>query len=345
MGPSSHSPRFPKRGFRRWEKAGIRTLKSGEVFDAAFTLYRRDGLQLLRLIAVPAAATFGMLALSWHLIGPSLFTTEHPESVLMQAWELIIMLGIGLFAAAPFIFLAYSYMSGAVALFVSDRHLGRWPNAAVIHRLTLRKLPRLVLANLAILLAVCAGWIVGGGLLLLSALISARTGDADPYAPVISVLGVLGLMGGTLVLPFAFSAYCLAPLVLLLERVSVRRALSRSRELMGGLSDPARMTAIGLAVVTLLLQLLLWGSLQLPAGMLEQGAFTADIASGTLLFKVAYQMVSLLGAFVSFILVHPVLISGLTLLYYDRRVRAEGYDIELLSQEIWKRDRSVDFEL
>jgi hypothetical protein len=41
----------------------------------------------------------------------------------------------------------------------------------------------------------------------------------------------------------------------------------------------------------------------------------------------------------------PVWAATTTIIYYDRRIRLEGYDIEALAEDVWRADRSRRFEL
>jgi hypothetical protein len=41
----------------------------------------------------------------------------------------------------------------------------------------------------------------------------------------------------------------------------------------------------------------------------------------------------------------PLWAIATTIIYYDRRIRLEGYDIEALAEDVWRADRSRRFEL
>ncbi len=334
-----------RRGWRRWERAGISPLKSGEIFDEAFSLYRTHGADLLKLIALPSALTFAFFILSWELVGRNLFVTDNPENVFQQATELIALVGIGFFVAAPVVLTTYSYMTALVSLYVSDVHLGRTPYLRAIHTRTLKLLPKLTALMLVFFMYSFAGILVGMVFLLASAIITDQYGGAQVVAPIASLLGILGVSMGIVILPFAFARYALAPVAMVNENLGVKDALRRARELVTSKGAPSSMTIWGLLFVIFSLQYLLWGGLSLPALGVLDFLQLQGVASSSLSLKALYYFLSVSGGYLAFLLVHPVLFSGLTYVYFDRRVRIEGYDIELLAQEIWRHDREIDFEL
>jgi hypothetical protein len=52
-----------------------------------------------------------------------------------------------------------------------------------------------------------------------------------------------------------------------------------------------------------------------------------------------------LATFLTIWTVIPVWCTTTTILYYERRIRLEGYDIESLAKDIWRADRHSRFEL
>jgi hypothetical protein len=118
-------------------------------------------------------------------------------------------------------------------------------------------------------------------------------------------------------------AWSLAPCALALEeRPSVSRALGRSRALVRG---AFWRTLAALALLSVLVGVLqLSGSILVQViGALLQALAAPDAPSQPLWVTISVSLLSnLLG-----ILVRPPFYIGLTLLYYDRRIRREGYDL------------------
>lgn len=356
MDPYGQSSRTPKRGFKRWEKAGIRYLRGSEIYDEAFGLYRRNGLQLLRLLAIPASLAYGLLLLSWEFVGRRLFFTGSTNGgSLQEAGEVAGLLFFGTLCAAPLVLLAYSYMSAAATLYMSDVHLGRYPNIASIHREVMKRLISLAALNFLLLVVVVGVGLIGVVFLFLSALVDEASGGRDIYAGSVALFGVVGIISGLVLFPIFLAKYALAPVAMLVEGIGPLQALKRSAQLTssrqqiffaGSFEDASPGGKIfGLFLLTVLLQLLLWSSLQIPATVLQNYLLSQGVAETSVITKSLYVALSLFGGFASFILTHPFFVAGIALVYFNRRVAVEALDIELLAQDIWKNDRAVEFDL
>lgn len=355
--PAGQSSRTPKRGFRRWEKAGIRYLHGAEIYDEAFSLYRRNGLELLRLLAVPASLAYGLFLLSWEFVGRRMFFTASGAADAMQeAGEVVGQLFFGTLCAAPLVLLAYSYMSAAATLYMSDVHLGRQPNIGSIHRQVMKRVFSLAALNFFLLLIVLGVALIGMALLFLSALIDAASGGRETLSAVVALLGLIGILSGIVLLPAMLAKFALAPVAMLSEGLGPISALKRSAQLTSTkqetfpfahpYSDASPTGKIfGMFILTAFLQVLLWSSVQIPATMLQEQLLSQGIGETNMVVKSLYAALSLFGGFASFILTHPFFVAGIALIYFNRRVAVEAFDIELLAQDIWKNDRAVDFDL
>jgi hypothetical protein len=62
------------------------------------------------------------------------------------------------------------------------------------------------------------------------------------------------------------------------------------------------------------------------------------------LARVLYTGLSLLALYAAFALLHPVAIAFVVLTYFDRRIRIEGLDIELLAAEA-RRKEAAEIEV
>ena len=107
------------------------------------------------------------------------------------------------------------------------------------------------------------------------------------------------------------------PCVIAIEKVGVSTALSRSWELSKGLK--------GHICVTVFLAGVIYG-----VGALIVGFVANLVAGGLGHVTVLSETVSALGTS----LLVPVPPLALTLLYYDARIRKEGFDIELMAQQV-----------
>ena len=140
----------------------------------------------------------------------------------------------------------------------------------------------------------------------------------------LSFLLILFILLGALacIIPgiYLYGAYAVAVPVLLVEGVRGRGALKRSRALVTGRWWPV--------VVVLFLGMLL---AQIVGGVLE-GVFTVSL--GSVDNDVAAVLGGAIGSTLSAAIVTPFAAAVTTVVYFDLRVRKEGFDLELLAREV-----------
>lgn len=334
-----------RRGLGRWEHAGLRTMTAAQIYDAAFGIYRKGGTSLLRLTLIPSAVVFALAMLAYELVGKDLLTTGNPENALAAAGELGLTVLIGVVLAAPPVLAAYSLMLALVAGWTAERTLGREPDGRALFRQAVARLPALMGVVGLVTVRICLVLIVSFALIVISALMEGRFG-----AQFVVIVGIVGLVSAPVLMLFTFGRLCLAPVIVLLEGLSPSQAIARSRRLLGDLALPTRhlgrgdMIAVGLFLLTFVVQLVFWASFMIPTNLLQEYLASAGIAENSLLWMALYRGISILAPFAAFVLLHPVLIAGVVLLYYDRRIRMEGLDIQLLAQSVWRR-AEADFEI
>jgi hypothetical protein len=115
--------------------------------------------------------------------------------------------------------------------------------------------------------------------------------------------------------------------VLLLEGKGIGRAISRSAELVRG----SWWRVVGIGLLLLLLNTIAGVFFSIPSGVVSGLTMVLQLP-GVLLVLVS--ALSLLLSAAGQILVGPILYCGWILLYYDLRVRKEGFDLELLAHEV-----------
>ncbi len=126
-----------------------------------------------------------------------------------------------------------------------------------------------------------------------------------------------------LVIPgiWLYAAWSVATPALLIEGVRGQRALGRSRELVRGRWWPVA----GVLVVAEVMTALVSGAIT--------GVLLAIVLTGGGSALYAVVVVSLAGV-VAGILTRPFQAAVATVLYYDLRVRREGYDVQLLAEQL-----------
>lgn len=284
----------------------LRPLSLGDVFDEAFDLYKKNLAFLALVTAVTAVplkivmtvVTFRVLRDFLGIAG----TLDDSDPTRLFSWLLSLAGNAALFA--PIYLVAYGVEMSALAVATSARYLGQPVTLWGAYRVPLRRLLPLIVT-----------------------------------AILYGVANALGLIGCyvAIVVPltlFVFTAHAFA-----LENQSYFKALGRSAGLMSG--DALRVFGalflLGLLsfVISIALQLPLIYGLDLllrltPAAQGLLGAGAGALHGLSLRDQIVEQVT---GGFVEVILT-PFLLSVLTVLYYDLRVRKEAFDIELLARNL-----------
>ncbi len=284
----------------------LRPLSAGEVLDQAFRLYRGNFSRLVLVGIVcyaPMALLYAMSGTSFQVVEPG------PSwSVLTVVLGLVsILFGMASWGALTSVTVA--------AVEGSDVPLGR----ALLNGIAL--LPRLILLGILsyLLMAGCfiPAALVGG----VGAAIGAFSGAGGGSVVSTIVLGVVvtGVVVVTFIWWIALTVLSLPAMVG--ERIGALASLKRGNELAKGAR--LRLTGLGILgwLITALPTLGLYMVLGLGSTLFHPGAVTS-LSAGRLFLQ---QIVGVsVGA-----LTLPYFIALLVLLYYERRVRREGYDVEV----------------
>jgi hypothetical protein len=272
----------------------LRPLGLGELLDAAFAIYRH---------------LFGALVALQVVCGlPGLAATIYADAS-------------GGAVGARFVALLFNLVFGsaataATAVMIGEVYLGRSIGMVDALRRVTPRLGTLVLTSVLVGLAT--------GLAALPAILAFGAGTgalASGTSSLLLVGGGLLLVGvAALFLPLlVFSATSLSTITLVLERLpSGTAAVKRSWALTAG--------ARGRIMVLLFLLLVVIGALLVGIGA-AYGLFV-DESMG-----VGSPVLSILQALLQALL-GPIVYCVLTLVYYDRRVRLEAFDLDLLSESL-----------
>jgi hypothetical protein len=246
------------------------------------------------------------------------------------------LLGIGVGFSSAFVTgLASDYMNGQVA-------------KPLDHVKTARKLlPKII--GLGIWQTIFASiYMLGGfGLLMLSAIIGGSTNDTSTGAGLVALLAGFGVALGAIAFPIVLARQILMLPIVVIERVGILKAYRRNKELMKGTKiHPSGYGHSGtISFLTYFLVLFIWGGSYSVAGIINIQERIDQWLRGSAWHELASAAVKFLPLFVTLWTVIPVWCAGATLLYYERRTRVEGYDIEALSQDLSKHVKKNRFEL
>jgi hypothetical protein len=296
----------------------LRPLRVTELLDTVFSLYRRNFwlfVAVIALIQVPYQIIDDLLGLAVrhrtvHVAAGHLLTSAQVHTLLVEVVGLILLAAVLLLLNVGVV---VPLQTAAFTKAVADRFLERQTTAVGCYRAAIRRWPSLLLLGLIYLGLSLAALLVLGIIAFLLIILLGGKGAA------LTVLVVL--VGLIFFVIFAIRLAVATP-ALVLEATGPWEAIRRSWNLTVGQAGHT----FGVLLSLLVVQLVIGFALGLLIGLLGTGLGGTGSFVGT-----AAEAV---GGLVAAVLVAPILASGLTLLYFDLRVRKEAFDLELLAQQI-----------
>ena len=289
--------------------ADLKPMEMGEVLDGAFTLYRRHFGLFLRL---SVAVMWLPVALAVYL--RLRFAGSGPEQMIGAIQDhLLTGILVVLFVAVAYTLAGLLLTAGSIHI-ISASYLGRQPTLGEALSLgASRILPLFLVA-------------VGKGLLIFMIGIAGAVG--------VGILAALGKVVGTAVsvllvlvasctliwfVVYVACGYGLTTPVIVLEELSSSfDAFGRSWEL----TRTFKLKLLGLAVIAYLI------------ANFVPSAFVGGVGAYAALANPSLQPAVIVVSALLPIVLAPILPCVFTLLYYDLRVRREGFDLQLLGQQL-----------
>jgi hypothetical protein len=291
----------------------LRPLSFGEILDGAFNLYRRHFATFILTALVPTAVVMG----GFVLLGGSLIAamTSNDEAAIMGA-----MLGTGLLVIVLAV-AAFLVMYGALGHQAAQAYTGQPSSVGDGLRAGLKAAPRLLGASIV----AWVGLVVAiFGVMLVAMLVSL----------VLAALGpMMAALGGVVMFLLVF-VVTLAAISLLfgvlpaivVENAGPLRSLERSVELARG----AVGRVLGLMLVTLLITYLPMMAVMMFTGGFAQIANPNAMPTPTPTQFITQQVLGMaVGLFTG-----PFMVSVMVLLYFDRRVRTEALDVQMMTDRL-----------
>lgn len=321
-------------------------MTTSEMIDLALRVYRNLGWTILKASALPTLFSLGGFAFLLFYVGPNLFNTDVGTSTNQQILEAMFLIVVGLVVAVPLVLLGVSLITSFVAPLVADFVLGNVPNARAAQMAQIRTSGRMMMVSLREGLLSSSGGIVAGLILGLGAFMNQVMPPGDVTPALVVAIGFFALMIGA-VFPLVFASFdALVAPAAALENLGAKAASKRSRELMKnnrihGSGYEAVWSVYGLLI---LIAIAIGGGAGTFTGVIDLAGWIdkADIGPWAMLTDAALM---LLPWFLIIWICVPVWATTVTILYFERRVRLEGYDIETLAADVWRSDREGRFQL
>jgi hypothetical protein len=299
----------------------------GELLDATFSLYRRNFLLIAAISAIvqiPYAVlsfvlyqVFGLSALMRSTFGGFTFspgqsqqvTTQQLQNYLNSFGALFVVVAI---LALVGLFIVLPLATAATTRAVSDRYLDRSASVGSSYAAALRRMRALIWQSVILLSGFLLVYALAAAIIVAFSLLTGVAGAGVG----LSILLIIAAI------PFAVFVYVrtsLAAPAIVLENLSGWRGLARSWNLVREFGWRILGIRILVGLITGIIGGLLVSLLSLAGAGLDP--------NGQLIVQQAASAV--IAVFIG-----PVTYIAITLLYYDTRIRKEGFDIEMLAQSL-----------
>jgi len=336
-----------QRSARYQRRARLRILGSGELTDAAVSIYQELGGQILRYTATPTLFSLASLVFVFAYVLPTFLVTNHPESIGAQIGESAFTIGVALAVCAPLLAIGIGFSSAFVVGLVSDYMNGQIARP-LDHLAKARKLlPRIV--GLGIWQTLCAsvGVLLGLGLLMASAVIGSSSTDDSVIATLVAALATIGVIFGSLAFPIVLARQILILPIVVIEGLGIRAAARRNRELMraNAIHPSGYSHATTIVFLVVFLVLFIWLGVASVFAIVDPEQILGAWLKGNVAHDLVIAAVRYVPLYVTLWTVIPVWCAAAALLYYERRTRLEGYDIEALAEDLGKHVKKNRFEL
>ncbi len=302
----------------------------------SFRIYQNLAIPILRQTALPMVFCYAALAFFFSFVLPGILTTNQPNNTTAQVVEVIIMVGVALFVALPL--LVYG-LGSSIALttqlasrYIMGEIFSGEPAISHTHEIGFKTLPLLG----RMFFQTCGLLLVSALLLFASGAVNNMAGQELAVAAAVALLAIVGVVVGLIAIPFVLSKLCLAPSVLANEGVSAKEAVKRSTFLMKSHPwQPAPgSTVINSWFVCLLVFLILWGALSAIFGIVAALPTVAEFLTRAPASSGILGLVQGLPVYLALWLTTPLYCCSMSILYFDRRVRLEAFDISVLRKDV-----------
>lgn len=320
----------------------LRPMDLGDILDGVFSLYRSNFLTFVGIIALLQVPVI-LLQLTMVVVFNQGVTADlqglirllpefNPQQDTLSDLPidnlLSFMVSLVLFGLLQGV-IVQQLINGALAHAIAQRYHhrpisilgaygfgGQRMVSLIVAGLLISLLIGAILFLLVIALSVISGVMVGVGSSL------GGTGGAVTSALGIGVL-VFGILLSVLLIVGMMVSFLFVTQSIVIEGTPPIRAIQRSRQLVWF----SFWRVVGIVV---LLYVLVQVVTLVPSAVL--GGVVGLVFNDPIKDFAMRQSLSMLIGYVAQILVLPLLLTGYTLLYYDQRVRREGYDLELQAQ-------------
>ncbi|HZD92948.1 MAG TPA: glycerophosphoryl diester phosphodiesterase membrane domain-containing protein [Candidatus Sulfotelmatobacter sp.] len=302
----------------------LRPMSTSQVLDRTFHIYRN----YVVLLAGIGALLPAMLLVLQLLFIPLGFP---PRADVKQRPEMLALVLLGYLLCYGIIYvLSGAFTSGATVFAVSKLHLGQSMTIGEAYKKVFSRFWRVLGVTILVSIIVFGSIIVGEIIAIIVFGVGAGSvrifgGGGAPFGPrfIFAIIwAVITFVAGLCVGIFFYCKLALAVPACLLEDLPVGAALQRS----WNLTKHSFWRILLVFLLTWVLSVVLGVVLGIPGQ-----AYTTVLHNKAIVVGVILQY---LGGFIAGVLANPISTTAIALIYYDKRIRKEAFDLQLMMEAV-----------
>lgn len=315
----------------------LQSMLSASTFESTTTIFRKLAGKIYGKTLLPSALIYSVIVLNFQVLIPRLFLTSRPNDTRFQILEAGIVLLLMVMTSVPVLIIGLSSILNTVTHHVVAHFNQRSAAPQEIENrcdqtgYEMFKLCSRILFRISI-------WPVSAAIFFgATSLVSGESNAAMIIYPLSAIFMVISL-----IMPLVyFLRDLLAPTALIAEKISPKEALARSKQMSKahrGVAAGSDMT-LGMTIVIGILGLIFSGSLAILYQMLPIYAILERLMGDSPLAEVWRNFIGGIPFFAVFAFLFPMWCVSSSVSYFERRIRAEGYDIHLMNNELPSKNR------
>lgn len=316
----------------------LKPMGDSEIVDVATRVYQSLAGPMLRQSLVPMAFCYAAIVQVYAFVLPAIFQTKTAQ-LAGQIGEVVLGLTVALLVSLPLFILGVGYTMAVCGRLAAEFVMGEEPDEKRAAETAKKSTPKMM-GLLGDIIARTAGPVfLGVVFMTISAVLGQQGGES--MSVVAGLLAVLAFVLSVVAVPWALYSYALAPTAMVFEGVNGKTARKRSRELMKKYPfHGAASSSLGIVwVIILIVGTALFAGFSALNFFLAATPFYQSLSFSGTGGQLLKTMIEMLPAFFTCWLVVPLYATTTSVLYFDRRVRIEAFDIRTLTEDIQHADR------